>query len=91
MKQGPLEEVVLREVKNIDSIGWAPKWAIREQEGLEDPACEDWDVRVSTYDTTFKWEIKFDSWILLFYFFHRFYLIQNIRAILFLYVLYLIK
>lgn len=64
VKQGPLEEVVLREVKNIDSIGWA----IREQEGLEDPACEDWDVRVSTYDTTFKWEIKFDSWILLFFF-----------------------
>lgn len=28
------------------------KWAFREQEGLEDPACEDWDVRVSTYDTT---------------------------------------
>lgn len=65
------------------------KWAIREQEGLEDPACEDCDVCVSTYDTTFKWEIKFNSWIL--FFFHRFYLIQNIRAILFLYVLYLIK
>lgn len=63
------------------------KWAIREQEELEDPACEDWGVRVSTYDTAE--EIKFNSWILLVL---RFYLIQNIRAILLcVCVLYLIK